>query len=400
MTGKASVSPERRGASGGWGNWLTRKLAGAHRMRSFLPTRLKQLGSRWLPESYYREMWSAAEAPHQVEEYSTYHPKVDVNFGVLKAYATKHYHIVGACRDLGAPYRLIDLTGPDWIDRLRECQCDAYLVWPSCRHTVWRQIYDERLKIIVDEFGRRIYPTYDELWLYESKRRMHYWMEAHNLPHAKTWVFYSYDQAMEFARTAALPIVAKTDIGAGSSGVRVHRTRSSLLRDVRRVFNRGVVVRAGDLRDRQWGYILLQEYIPNAREWRMIRIGDSYFGFEKLRKGEFHSGTRQRRYALPPSELLDFVRGLTDRAQFTSMDLDILVSEDGTYYVSELQAVFGMSRPECCVVDNKPGRMLYDATSHTWRFEAGSFGQNHLWNLRLEYLISQLQQQRSPGLTK
>jgi hypothetical protein len=221
---------------------------------------------------------------------------------------------------------------------------------------------------------------------------MHYWLEAHGVPHSRTRVFYSRDESLEFARTAPLPLVAKTDQGAGSSGVRVHRSRSSLIRDIRRSFRRGVVVRSGDPRDRQWGSILLQEYIPDAREWRMMRIGDSYFGYEKIKKGEYHSGSHAWSYSLPPSELLDFVRDLTEKANFTSMDLDILISKDGKYHVSELQSVFGMGHPyEMCVVDDKPGRMLYDPDSRSWRFEAGNFCQNYLWNQRVEDIVKQLQ---------
>jgi hypothetical protein len=54
-----------------------------------------------------------------------------------------------------------------------------------------------------------------------------------------------------------------------------------------------------DPRDRQWGSVLFQQYIPDAREWRMIRIGDSFFGYEKIKVGEFHSGSHKWSYSRP-----------------------------------------------------------------------------------------------------
>ena len=382
------------GSGAGIRSHLLRRLAGAGWVRKLLPSRLLQWGHRLMPESYYREVWLAEDEAAAVEEVSSYPASVGVVLGVIKGFASKHAHIAGACRELGVPYRLVDITVRNWIEAIRESGCDMFLVHPVNYLTVWKQMYDERLRVLVQEMGKSLYPTYDELWLYESKRRVSYWLEANGVPQARTWVFYSCDEAMAFARTAPLPIVAKTDLGASASGVRVHRSRSTLLRDVRRAFSRGVTLRGGDLRDRQWGHILLQEYIPDAREWRMMRIGDSYFGYEKVRKGDYHSGSHLWRYSLPPSELLEFLRDVTEKGKFTSMDLDILVSADGKFHVIEIQSVFGMGYPyEMCVVDGERGRMLYDAASRSWRFEPGNFCQNYLWNQRLEYVLEQLRKQ-------
>jgi hypothetical protein len=334
-------------------------------------------------------LWENEALVRDVEEVSSYPGRFNVTCGIIKSFETQHYHIIDACRELGVPYRVIDISGPDWIEKIRKAECDVFLVWPVCFCTVWKQFYDERLRVIVEDLGRKLYPTYDELWMYESKRRMHYWLKSRGVPHPRTWVFYVRDEALEFARTAPLPIVVKTDLGAGATGVRIHRSRDSLIRDIRRTFRRGAVIRAGDPRDRQWGNILFQEYIPDAREWRMIRIGDAYFGYEKLKKGEFHSGTYLWRSSLPPSDLLDFVRDLTEKAHFTSMDLDILVSTDGRFYVNELQCVFSLSH-EACVVNGEPGRMVYVPDSRSWRFEAGSFSRNYLWNKRVKYVLRSL----------
>ena len=375
------------GGGGFWG-WLAR----AQQLRRRIPMPVKAMVFRFLPRDKIEEQWWAADDPYaNAEEVSTYPARVDVRLGILKEFTHAHKHYIGACRDMGVPYRLIDLAAPDWVSRVRQSGCDAFLVHPSAHMTIWKRMFDERLKVLVDDMGKTIYPSYEELWLYEGKRRMCYWLRAHGLPHPRTWVFFSRRQALEFCRTAPLPIVFKSDLGAGASGVRIFRRRGALERFVNFCFTKGVVRRNGDPRDRQWGTVLLQEYIADAREWRLIRIGDSYFGYEKLRVGDFHSGSHAWRYERPSDALLDLLKKICDCGHFTSMDLDILVAPDGHMFVTEMQSVFGMGHPyEMCVVDDKPGRMVYEADTHTWRFEAGSFCQNYLCDRRVEVVLKQL----------
>ena len=36
--------------------------------------------------------------------------------------------------------------------------------------------------------------------------------------------------------------------------------------------------------------MILQHYLKNVKEWRIIRIGDFIFGFEKIKIGNFIAG--------------------------------------------------------------------------------------------------------------
>lgn len=207
------------------------------------------------------------------------------------------------------------------------------------------------------------------------------------MPHPKTWVFYDLRQALAFAEQAELPIVYKSDLGSGASGVRIFRKRTALKRHIRRCFNRGFTTHRRCRNDKEWAFIFLQKYLPDAKEWRVIRIEDSYFAFEKLKRGDYHSGSHERRYGLPPVGLLRFAKGVMDRGCFRSMDLDIFETADGRYFVNEMQAFFGMSRLEMCIVNGVAGRMLYQRGSHAWVFEAGCFCRNHLCNLRVQTLL-------------
>ena len=364
-------------------------LAKANHIKRFIPDRVKALLKPLLPtEAYRREQWAAWDEYADVEEISSYPAKVDVRLGIIKEFVHCHKYYLGACRDMGVPYKLLDIFGPDWIDVINKSGCDGFLVWPSAEMTVWKQMYDERLRVISEDMGKVIYPEYHGLWLYESKRRMHYWLKANGFDHPQTWVFYDREESLDFASQIELPIVCKADLGSSASGVRIFRNRNRLQRFVKKCFDKGVVRQNSDRRDIQWGSVLFQEYLPEAAEWRMIRIGQSYFGYEKLKVGDFHSGSHAWRYSRPDSRLLNLLKEVTDRGKFGSMDLDVFVTPEGRYLINELQTVFGLGTPvEMCVVDGKPGRMLYDSQSRSWRFEEGSFCENWMCNLRVQNLL-------------
>jgi len=376
-------------------------LAKATGLKKLIPVSLKRLGRRLLPlEAYDPVKWLAEDPYADAEEVSTYPARVNLRLGIIKEFTRLHSLYIGACRELGVPYCVVDISGPDWIEQIERSGCDAFLVRPSGQITVWKQMYDERLRVLVQDLGKILFPSYDEIWLYESKRRMHYWLAANEIPHPKTWVFYDRRQALAFARETPLPIVFKADFGSGSKGVRILRDRPSLRRLINRSFARGFLKTGSDLRDRQWGSVLFQEFLPDAAEWRMIRIGESFFGYEKVRKGQFHSGSHCWRYGRPRSDLLDFVREITDKHNFRSMDIDVLVTQQHQYFVNELQAVFGMGNPyEMCVVNGKAGRMIHDSMTNDWRFEEGDFCRNKLCNLRVETLVRLLQARHGLAVT-
>ena len=238
------------------------------------------------------------------------------------------------------------------------------------------------------DMGKIIFPSFDEIWFYESKRRMHDWMTAHDIAHPRTWVFYDMEEALAFVRTAPLPLVYKTDLGSAGSGVRILRQRGDVVRLVRKVFRKGVVRRDGDALDRQWGNVLLQEYLPGVKEWRLLRLGDSFFAHQKLAMGDFHSGSGQVAWLDPPKALLDFAWQVSEAGPFTSMDMDIFETADGRYLVNELQALFGSYLPYQMRVNDTPGRYLREDAG--WRFEEGIFNGNGSCNLRVEALLRQM----------
>lgn len=149
--------------------------------------------------------WIAKDPYANEPPVSSYKSKYPYTLGIIKEFWHVHWPYIAACRELRVSYKLLDISGPDWLKVIEESGCDAFLIRPSVQLSIWKQMFDERLRIITKDLGKIIFPTYDELWFYESKRRMHYWLEANNVPHPKTWVFYDLKQALDFTEWAELP---------------------------------------------------------------------------------------------------------------------------------------------------------------------------------------------------
>lgn len=319
-----------------------------------------------------------------------------VRFGIVRNAAQYHAHFVQACLEVGVPFRVLDLARSDWLEQVEQSGCDVLLVWPDGFLSVWNCMIKERVRVLEEILGYAAVPSSREIWMYEDKRRMAYWLQAHRIPHPRTWVFYDGAEAEDFARQCELPVVFKTSFGAAATGVWIVRSRRELHRRVRRAIRRGVVGRGMDRRDREWGSVLLQEYLPEAKEWRLVRIGDSYFGHPKGRRGEFHSGSGVALWDVPEPRHLDFLHAVTEASGFRSMDVDVFETPDGRLLVNELQAVFGASvAVDQSRVDGQPGRFVRSRGNGAWVFEPGDFARNACANERIRDALARGLRRRS-----
>lgn len=324
-------------------------------------------------------------------------PGCRYRFAIVADLYQDHQYFVAACRDLGLSFKLVDLLADDWIARFRDGGFDAVLVWPSSVTTVVKATYDYRLRILEHDLGLLVYPTWEECWLTEHKPRLRDWMDAHRIPHPRTWVFHDVERARQFAREAELPIVCKTATGAGASGVAVIRTRKQLQTTIEQAFGPGLRAKRYDALDRQRGFVYLQEYFPDVDEWRMVRIGDSFFGYRKEKGADgLHSASHKWSWIDPGAELLDLLKRVTDAGGFTSMNVDIFKTPDGRLRVNELQTVFGCTTPAIYMkVNDVEGRYLHK--NGAWVFDPGDFWSNHMCNLRLDYLLTVLARRSRSG---
>lgn len=324
-----------------------------------------------------------------------------------------HAKVISACEEMGVAYEVIDLFGPNWIEEFRAKPCDGYILRPCTYTTIWRNVYLRRLWLVRERLEGRCVPTLDSILYYESKILMADLFRLAGIPHAKTETFFRFRDAWNYASHASLPKIVKTDGGAGAVGVyRIH-SRWALRAQVLRSFLTRNVVRGyhsfHDLRrfvvghiapwreflkhgdylikpDVNQGYIVIQDNIDVAAEWRIVVIGDSYFGHQKgMGKNKFHSGSGKGTWVAPPFHLLDQVQQWYETLHLNAMTFDIFEDKQGNYFVNEMQALMGTKALSQMYIDGVPGRFLHN--DGQWVFQEGEFGRHNCNMLRIEALL-------------
>lgn len=349
-------------------------------------------------------------------------------FAILKnENPDEHREWVVACENMpNVSFDIIEFTGSDWLKAVKEKSFDCFLARPSGTVSFWKNLYDERLIILSKMPGTRIYPSLDELLIYENKRMLAYFLGIHDIPHPKTWIFYDKNEALAFAENCVYPLVGKTSIGAGGSGVKMLNSRKALMNYINLAFsnkgitrNWGINLRKGNFVNRlgqrmsdpiaalryfsrkkrnatidpQKWHVILQQFLHVDFEWRCVKIGNSYFGHKKLRRyGEKISGTSNVNWDVPPLKLLEFMKNVTEQGNLQSQAMDIFEDAEGNYFVNELQCFWGSKNPHQMIRNGIPGRFRWENKSYI--FEEGSFSQNNSYDLRLQHVIELLEQDR------
>jgi glutathione synthase/RimK-type ligase-like ATP-grasp enzyme len=322
-----------------------------------------------------------------------------------------------ACDKADIPYRVIDLTANTWLDAITHEAFDFFLLKPPGLLERFKILYDERVYIINKVLLKTTFPSYEEIVIYENKKMLAYFLESTGIPHPKTYVMYRKDEVIELIKKVTLPLVGKSSIGASGSGVIILNSKSKIVNYINKSFSgRGIKRRFGPnqvtgtpknwmykalkspqyfvkkikeyvsiYKDGQKGYVILQEYISHEFEWRVVRIGDSYFAHKKVKYKDKASGSKGIDYVNPPLVLLDFVRDICVRHGFNFMAIDLFEDTKGKYLVNELQTIFGHVQDFIMSVDGIPGRYVF--INSQWIFEPGSFNNNESYDLRLKTAV-------------
>lgn len=313
-------------------------------------------------------------------------------------------------------YRIVDLSKNNWLEEIQKEKFDHLLSKPAGLTSKFKDLYDERIYILERVLNYKVYPSAEENFIYENKRFLSFWLKANKIPHPKTDVFYVKDDAVAFLDTTKFPLVAKVNIGASGSGVEILQTKESALVYLQDTFSgKGARQRVGPnlqkggllkrgfyyvlhpseikkklsiykavAGDKQRDFVIFQQFVPHAFEWRVVRIGESFFAHKKLMVDGKASGSLLKGYDDPPLSLFDFVKGITDKHQLYSQAVDVFESEAG-YLVNEMQCIFGQSDNFQMKVKDVIGR--YRFVDNQWLFESGDYNGNECFNLRVEWVI-------------
>jgi glutathione synthase/RimK-type ligase-like ATP-grasp enzyme len=293
---------------------------------------------------------------------------------------------INYCSERKIPFRRLNCLATDVIN-----QCDGLkaVLWH------WNQNRPEELLVAraviaaLEAKGLLVFPNLKTCSHFDDKVAQKYLLEGIGAPLVPTWVFTNPADARQWIGTATWPKVFKLRCGAGSSNVRLVRSRSEAEALCRQAFGRGFPAVASYLTDmptrlrktktsqefwarlarapktlmnvmalrrqmhRERGYIYFQEFIPdNAFDTRITIIGDRAFGFMRInRPGDFRaSGSGTLVYA--PEKLdqrcVEIAFRVADRLGTQSLAFDFLFNPQHEPMIGEISYCYMPSAVHAC----------------------------------------------------
>ncbi|MBD1423801.1 ATP-grasp domain-containing protein [Sphingobacterium chuzhouense] len=311
-----------------------------------------------------------------------------VMIGILKEKWGLHALYVKACLEQRISFKVIDIFSVNWREGIYDKELDFIVYRPSVQYSPWKDMFDNRIRLFASNKTTPVFPSPTSTWLWENKLRTLEWLAIHKVSYPTTYIYYDKNELLNNIGEISFPIVYKSSMGSGASGVKILKNRHSLSKMIDKSFSKGIRTYKKNLLDKEHGYIILQEFIPKVREWRIIRIGDYYFAFQKIAEGEYHSGSQKFGYGMPPLDCLELVRDLGNTYDFKYVAIDIFIDQHNKLYVNEIQPYFGQKDDrELLLVEGRSGRLFYNTGE--WKFEEGQFCQNNLCNLRISEFIKE-----------
>lgn len=234
---------------------------------------------------------------------------------------------------------------------------NCLILYCSSQYPTYKD-YIENALLIAGERGNIAIPNYLLFKCHENKVLQELTKRVLQIRSPKSWVFGTYEEAIEKIKNLHYPLVGKTTIGYGSSGVcllnNYHKSILFLKKNMKKpslITSEGWRYFARSLKyfgcySKGFGSVLLQEYIPVDYDWKILCFFNRLFVLKRFnRKGDFRaSGSGLFDFDAAPSEdLLFFALKCRESLGTPWISLDIIEKEDN-HYLIEFQAVhFGLT---------------------------------------------------------
>lgn len=221
------------------------------------------------------------------------------------------------CKEHNIEYDLVDCYQNNIIKVLKEYDV---LLWPwNLSHFESLQ-FARQLVYSLESMGKQVFPNFKTSYFYDNKVGQKYILEALNIPHVPTYVFYKKEDAKKWVSSTEFPKVFKLSGGAGAMNVKLCKDKKKAHKYIDIAFGKGfsqvnrfvwfqdkikkfklkpskttamdLVKSYGRLfvptqkereMGREKGYVYFQEFIENNKfDIRVIVIGSKAFAIKRL----------------------------------------------------------------------------------------------------------------------
>lgn len=308
-----------------------------------------------------------------------------MRIGIHKSNSAYSKRWIEYCSLNNIDYKVVNAYDNNIVRQLHEC--DVFL-WHH-HHGDYKDVnFAKQLLFSLEQSGKKVFPNFTTGWHFDDKLGQKYLFEANNIPAAEAFVFYDKKTAYEWIDKTSFPKIFKLRGGAGSSNVKMVKTKAEAKRLVRKAFGKGFKAfdYFGLARDKfklflkgkasfydvakycglflipkkfnahllphQKGYIYFQEFIPNdGYDIRIEITGDKAVAMIRhTRENDFRaSGSNNIEHNTPllNKEVILFAFDVAKKLQLQACALDIVRDKrDGKLYVIENSYCYGVDDDE------------------------------------------------------
>ncbi|SHE64286.1 RimK-like ATP-grasp domain-containing protein [Psychroflexus salarius] len=222
---------------------------------------------------------------------------------------------INYCKEHNIPHKIVSCYDNDIMTQLEDCDV---LLWHHHHTDAKDVLFAKGLLFALEQAGKKVFPEFNANWHFDDKVGQKYLLEAIKAPVAKSYVFYEKKEALTWAKQTTYPKVFKLRGGAGSTNVKLVRSKNEAISKINKAFGKGFAAYDGwnDIKEQflrfrqkklksvdflksirrllvstrfaktvgpQKGYVYFQEFIPaNNFDIRVITIGDKAFAIKRM----------------------------------------------------------------------------------------------------------------------
>jgi glutathione synthase/RimK-type ligase-like ATP-grasp enzyme len=218
------------------------------------------------------------------------------------------------CKEQGIDFEIVNCYDSDIINQMNSFDV---LLWHHQQSNPTDNFLAIKLLAALELSGKLVFPNHNTGWHFDDKVAQKYIFENLDIATPANYVFYDFKTLKKFTESCKFPIVWKLKGGSGSRNVKLIHSKQDLLKIGSKMFGSGVreydaiggiieafrryrlgknkaidiiksvahltyPVRYERMSGKAWGYVYLQEFIPqNDSDYRVIVINDKAFAIKR-----------------------------------------------------------------------------------------------------------------------
>ncbi len=140
------------------------------------------------------------------------------------------------CKQNNYNYKLVDCYKSDIFKQLDGC---THFLWHFKHSRLKDMLFAKQLLYSISNMGIKVFPNYNTVWHFDDKIGQKYLLESIGAPLVNSYVFYDKISALEGVNKASYPFVFKLRGGAGSSNVKLIKSKAQALKVINVAFSKG-----------------------------------------------------------------------------------------------------------------------------------------------------------------